>query len=145
MSRHAAAAVLAGLVAAVGAGCSGTQEVELLGDDVHILVMPEPRDGTNEMLSVATLGLDEQTGCVIDVETGRPVAFPEGTLVDGDRESWKVVSSTRQEFTDGDVVQGGGDHNSDVGGHAPEDLPSTCGPPPWNVIVTELGPGTRVP
>lgn len=143
MSRRAAAAVLAGLVAVIGAGCSSTQEVELVGDDVHILIIPEPRDGNNDMLSVATLGLDEETGCVIDVETGRPVAFPERTLIEGDRESWKVISTTRQEFTEGDVVQGNGDDTSEVRGYGK--LPTRCGPPPWNVIRLDLEPGTSLP
>lgn len=120
-------------------GCSSSQEVELLGDSVHILVIPEPTDGNNDMLTVATLGLDERTGCVVDEATGRPVAFPEDTSIEGDQESWKVVSPSGQEFTDGDVVQGNSDDRSEVRGHG--ELPTACGPPPWNVIRLELGPG----
>lgn len=64
------------------------------------------------------------------------MAFPDGTSIEGDQESWKIVSPTGQEFSEGDVVAGLGDDRSEVGGHG--ELPATCGPPPWNVILGEF-------
>lgn len=38
------------------------------------------------------------------------MAFPDGTSIEGDQESWKIVSPTGQEFSEGDVVAGLGAH-----------------------------------
>ncbi len=129
------------VVATIG-GCSATDDVRLEGDEVRILVLPEPTDGGNDMQARATLALDDKTGCIVDEESRRPVAFPDGTSVEGDRQSWSIVSESGDEFTEGDLVMGGGDEDSEMGGFEPDALPTECGGTPWVAIVTELGAGT---
>ena len=130
------------VVATVG-GCSSSDDVRLEGDvEVRILVLPEPTDGGNDMQARATLALDDKTGCIVDEESRRPVAFPDGTSVEGDRQSWSIVSESGDEFTEGDLVMGGGDEDSEMGGFEPDALPTECGGTPWVAIVTELGAGT---
>lgn len=111
--------------------------VHVSGGPVRILTL-EPRGDANAVQVRATLVLDPATGCVTDGR-GHPIAFPDGTTVEGEGAEWTVVSVDGDRFGEGSQVVGQGVIANQRGLSADwGDLPDDCGPPPWVAIDDAL-------